>query len=86
MKLQPNLDLGLFDPPPPGIFLSSADYLQFLYFNILFASLSTVTIFFRAYQMVSLLRILSVLSLPPYHPSSSPHDHPLGSSQSDILD
>jgi hypothetical protein len=61
MELHPNLDLGLFNPPPPGISLSSADYHQLMHFNILFASLSTV-IFFRTFQLVSLLRILSVFS------------------------
>jgi hypothetical protein len=62
MSLQPNLDLGLFNPPPAGISLSSADYHQFPHFNILFASLYIVIIFFRAFQMVSLLAILLVLS------------------------
>jgi hypothetical protein len=60
--------------------LFSANLLQFPHFNILLASLSTVSnLSLWAFQLVfSLVFILAVLSRAPFPPSSSSHDQPTG--------
>ena len=74
---------GLFSPPFPDIsilchqpFLSSADLLQFLHFNILLPSLPT------AFKHLPLSLLTSVCpfsgSWAPFHPSFWSHDPPAG--------